>query len=178
MAGNLLDRRLNMELKKLQEEETKKKEKGETPEMVAMIVNENMRHWLVVVEGSPDTPFQKGKFILDVQFTDSYPYQPPRVYFRSKMFHPNVGTSGNICVDILNSNWSPALKTEHLIRSIVSLMNEPNASDPLNREAATLYKDNRAAYNKKIEDIVKDHGTESAVKDLISKIFSEPAKQK
>merc|ERR1719453_2236858 len=76
--------------------------------------------------------------------------KPPRVKFISKIWHPNVGHDGSICLDLLNTAWSPALTLERLILSIASLLTDPNPDSPMNGEAANLFKKSREQYDAKI----------------------------
>ncbi len=105
--------------------------------------------------GPIDTPFEDGVFKLIINFTENYPNKPPSVKFISEIFHPNVYNTGDLCLDILQNRWSPTYDVASILTSIQSLLNDPNISSPANVEAATLYRDHRSQYDKKVKRTVE-----------------------
>jgi ubiquitin-protein ligase len=102
--------------------------------------------------GPVDTPYEGGLFELAVRFSTDYPFKAPSVKFETKIYHPNISEqSGDICLDILQSQWSPALTISKVLLSISSLLAEPNASDPLNSEAGKQYQVDKQAYDAKAQ---------------------------
>ena len=102
--------------------------------------------WEGCIFGPDDSPFVGGVFHLTIQFPADYPFRPPHVQFKTKIYHPNINGSGLICLDILKGNWSPALTISKVLLSICSLLTDPNPDDPFVPDIARLYKENRAAY--------------------------------
>jgi ubiquitin-conjugating enzyme E2 D/E len=115
----------------------------------------NILIWKAIMKGPEDTPFENGKFELELTFPDDFPYKPPRVYFKTKVYHPNVADNGNICLDLLKDNWSPILSISKLLLSINSLMAYPNPDDPLNGTIAKQYKTDRELYNETVKEWIK-----------------------
>ena len=66
-------------------------------------------HWQATIMGPDDTPYSGGVFFLDIHFPADYPSRPPKVSFISEICHPNISSDGEICLDILKDQWSPAL---------------------------------------------------------------------
>ncbi len=64
----------------------------------------------------PDTaPYSKGAFKIDVQFPAEYPFKPPKISFRTRIYHPNVDEKGQVCLPIVAAeNWKPATKTDQV----------------------------------------------------------------
>ena len=72
-------------------------------------VGDDIFHWQATLMGPKDSPYENGVFFLDINFPSDYPYKAPRVTFSTKIYHPNINSSGGICLDILKDQWSPAL---------------------------------------------------------------------
>lgn len=123
----------------------------------ANAVGNDLYHWRAEVVGPEDTPFEGGTFHLDIKFNNDYPFRAPVVIFTTRVFHPNIDKKGNICLDILKDQWSPALSISKLLLSILSLLSDPNPDDPLDPDAAKMYKDDRDQYNSKVREYTETY---------------------
>ena len=110
-------------------------------------VGDDLLHWQGTIVGPPDSPYQGGVFFLTIRFPTKYPFEPPKVAFTTKIYHPNINSNGSISLDILHSRWCTALTISKVLLSICSLLCDPNPDDPLVPEIARLYKTDRARYN-------------------------------
>eukprot|EP00325_Prymnesiales_sp_UTEX-LB-985_P021915 CAMPEP_0174714572 /NCGR_PEP_ID=MMETSP1094-20130205/18596_1 /TAXON_ID=156173 /ORGANISM="Chrysochromulina brevifilum, Strain UTEX LB 985" /LENGTH=149 /DNA_ID=CAMNT_0015913957 /DNA_START=19 /DNA_END=468 /DNA_ORIENTATION=+ len=111
-------------------------------------VDEDILHWKAAITAPADCPYAGGSFELDINFPQDYPFKPPKVKFITKIYHCNVNANGNICLDILSAQWSPALTISKVLLSICSLLTDPNPDDPLVPEIAKVYKTNRVEHDK------------------------------
>lgn len=115
----------------------------------------NIMVWQAVIFGPDDTPWEGGTFKLVLEFSEDYPNKAPQVRFVTKMFHPNIYNDGQICLDILQNQWSPIYDISAILTSIQSLLCDPNPSSPANSEASRLYNENRREYNRRVREIVE-----------------------
>lgn len=69
----------------------------------------------------------------------SYPISPPEISFQTEIFHPNIHLlSGEICLDILKSHWTPAWSLSLACQALIVLLGNPEPSSPLNCDAGNL----------------------------------------
>lgn len=66
----------------------------------------------------------------------------------TKVYHPNINFEGNVCLNILRDEWKPVLDINAVIYGLIYLFYEPNPDDPLNREAAELYRSDKEQFKR------------------------------
>jgi ubiquitin-conjugating enzyme E2 M len=80
-----------------------------------------------------------------------YPHKPPKVTCTTQIYHPNINLEGNVCLNILREDWKPVLDINAVIYGVIYLFHEPNPDDPLNHEAADLYRTNIARFEQTVQ---------------------------
>ncbi|KAJ3165286.1 Ubiquitin-conjugating enzyme E2 U [Geranomyces variabilis] len=114
-------------------------------------------HWHATVEGLPDTPWEGGRFKLEMYFDEEYNERPPEVYFTTVPFHPNVDMySGKPCASFLDdpAEWEPNTSIPHLLIFIQSLLANPGLLDPVNVAAAEILDSSPHLYDQLVRDCV------------------------
>ncbi|GMH45994.1 hypothetical protein BSKO_13958 [Bryopsis sp. KO-2023] len=109
---------------------------------------DNLFEWVSTLLGPAGSPYAGGVFFLDITFPTDYPFRPPKVVFRTRIYHCNINSSGQICLDILKDQWSPALTISKVLLSICSLLTDSNPHDPLVSKIAQQYLTEREEHDK------------------------------
>ncbi|KAJ2476215.1 E2 ubiquitin-protein ligase peroxin 4 [Coemansia sp. RSA 2131] len=115
--------------------------KGLGDELVALAPasDDNLLQWTAVLRGPRDTPYHGGLFRLRIDIPEQYPIKPPTLTFVTPVCHPNVHfETGEICLDILKTQWSPAWTLTSTCLAIHVLLASPEPGSPLNCDAANL----------------------------------------
>ncbi|KAH9988717.1 ubiquitin-conjugating enzyme/RWD-like protein [Russula vinacea] len=144
-------RRLMRELKEL---------RMNPPEGIRVQLSEESLLDLVgIIEGPEGTPYQGGYFRVKFEFTDEFPATPPRCWFATKIFHPNVSNTGEICVNTLKKDWKSSFGIGHILVTVKCLLIYPNPDSALDEEAGKLLQENYESYCERAKLITSVHAT-------------------
>lgn len=106
-------------------------------DIVLQVDPDNLLRWKGWIRAPDDTPYEGGVFELDIRCGTDYPLAPSSMKFVTKIFHPNVHfRTGDICLDILKKEWSPAWGLQAACRAVLALLSDPDADSPLTRPYA------------------------------------------
>ncbi|KAE8735492.1 Ubiquitin-conjugating enzyme E2 E3 [Hibiscus syriacus] len=117
------------------------------PHCTAAPKGDSLFHWVATIIGPPGTPYQGGIFFLDMTFPSNYPFQPPKVVFKTRIYHCNVDAAGNLSLDILKDSWSPALTITKVLTEIIAIFINPDPYTPLISSVARLYLADKAKHD-------------------------------
>jgi len=144
-------RRLSKELKDIQELEQQILHD-------IQIADSNILNWVgLLCTSSP--PYDKRAFKIEIAFPAEYPFKPPKVTFKTKIYHPNIDEKGQVCLPIISpENWKPATKTDQVIHALLALINDPEPDHPLRGDVAEEFSKNKSLFMKKADEHTKKHG--------------------
>ncbi|KAK4749853.1 hypothetical protein SAY87_027302 [Trapa incisa] len=98
------------------------------------------------IEGPAGTPYENGVFRMKLLLSYDFPHSPPKGYFLTKIFHPNIATNGKICVNTLKKDWNPSLGLRHVLIVVRCLLIEPFPESALNEQAGKMLMENYEEY--------------------------------
>ncbi|ESQ29509.1 hypothetical protein EUTSA_v10023857mg [Eutrema salsugineum] len=101
-------------------------------------VSEDLYHWEAIITGPKD-----------IHFPLDYPFAPPRVIFKTKVYHPNINTYGNIFLKMLNpTHFRTNNSINDVLTEIHQMLTAPQISEGhfFVEEIARIYVEDRAAF--------------------------------
>ncbi|CAH2034878.1 unnamed protein product, partial [Iphiclides podalirius] len=112
------------------------------------LVNDSWTELKGQIVGPPDTPYEGGIFLLEIKVPETYPFNPPKIRFMTKIWHPNVSSvTGAICLDILKDQWAAALTLRTVLLSIQALLSAAEPNDPQDAVVAKQYRESPQLFN-------------------------------
>ncbi|XP_030501738.2 ubiquitin-conjugating enzyme E2 22 [Cannabis sativa] len=100
------------------------------------------------IEGPAGTPYENGVFRMKLVLSRDFPHSPPKGYFLTKIFHPNIANNGEICVNTLKKDWNPSLGLRHVLIVVRCLLIEPFPESALNEQAGKMLLENYDEYDR------------------------------
>lgn len=78
------------------------------PDCVSVIINEEDPLDIQAnITGPKETPYESGVFRVKLVIDGDFPQTPPKGYFITRIYHPNISDKGEICVNTLKKDWNP-----------------------------------------------------------------------
>ncbi|XP_054441137.1 ubiquitin-conjugating enzyme E2 L3-like isoform X2 [Pteronotus mesoamericanus] len=109
-------------------------------------------------------PYDKGAFRIEINFPAEYPFKPPKIIFKTKIYHPNIDEKGQVCLPVISAeNWKPATKTDQVIQALIALVNDPQPEHPLRADLAEEYSKDHKKFCKNAKAFTKKYGEKRPV---------------
>lgn len=67
--------------------------------------------------------------------------------FKTKVYHPNIKSNGEICADAINEDWGPTRNVKYIIGVLQELLRAPNASNPLEAEIGRQFTEDKETFD-------------------------------
>ncbi|KAL1740290.1 ubiquitin-conjugating enzyme/RWD-like protein [Schizophyllum fasciatum] len=146
------------------------------PEGIRILASEdNMLDVTGVIEGPEGTPYAGGYFNVKFKFTEEFPAAPPKCWFATKLFHPNVSSAGEICVNTLKKDWQASYGIAHILVTVKCLLIYPNPESALDEEAGKLLLEDYNSYCSRARLMTSVHArTRPAVFDIPAATATSP----
>ncbi|XP_057304667.1 ubiquitin-conjugating enzyme E2 E2-like [Hydractinia symbiolongicarpus] len=129
------------------------------PNCSAAPKGDNLHEWLATIMGPQGSPYAGGIFFLDITFPQDYPFKPPKVVFKTRIYHCNINSQGVICLDVLKDKWSPALTISKLLVSLIALLSDCNPEDPLVGSIAQQYINDKEMHDSTAREWTRRYAT-------------------
>ncbi|KAG8848244.1 hypothetical protein FRB91_010998, partial [Serendipita sp. 411] len=123
------------------------------------IDEEDVLQFVGIIAGPVGTPYHGGYFRVRFTFGNEFPASPPKCIFTTKIFHPNVSSAGDICVNTLKKDWKATYGIGHILTVIKCLLIYPNPESALDEQAGKMLLDDYDGYCKRAKLMTNIHAT-------------------
>ncbi|ALC45324.1 Ubc84D [Drosophila busckii] len=101
-------------------------------------------------------PYSKGAFRFEISFPPQYPFMPPKILFKTQIYHPNIDERGQVCLPIITAdNWKPTTRTDQVLQALVDIVHNPQPEHPLRSDVAEEFVKEHKKFLKTAEELTK-----------------------
>ncbi|KAF2013435.1 UBC-like protein, partial [Aaosphaeria arxii CBS 175.79] len=111
------------------------------------------------ITGPVNTPYEGGVFHLVFRAPNDHPFKPLSCRMLTKIYHPNFNAKGEVCLDILDTRWTPVITLDMMLLSMISVLDDPGLDDPLVPEIAQTYVKDRKTYEENARAYTKKYAS-------------------
>lgn len=118
---------------------------------------DDMFTWEGTIKGPKDSMWEGGVFKLYLQFSEHYNAQPPKIFFHTIPFHPNVDpNTGQVCADFLDdlSCWKEFYSVSYMLLSLQMMLPNPVIANAVNPSAARIFVSSPSGFRQTVFDCV------------------------
>lgn len=122
----------------------------------------NMFKWNATMKGPKNTPYEGYFFNFEITYPETYPNDAPTVTCKTKIYHMNICTDGDVCVSSIKEKdgWVKAGDISTVLLSIFVILGRPNTESPYRSDLSELYKKNKQEYEKNAREECKKYATQ------------------
>jgi len=129
--------------------------------------NENDLSKFTLIVQPTEGFWESGTFKFDISVTEEYNMVPPIVKCSTKLWHPNISETGEVCLSLLRRHsvdgmgWSPIRRLNDVVWGLHALFTDLlNFEDPLNVEAAEQFRHSKEEFKLKVMEYVANYAKE------------------
>ena len=112
--------------------------------------------WLMLMKAPDDSDYKGGKYLIEVEFVNNYPYKNPKFTFKIPIYHCNVKDDGE-----LNVNWlMKGMKIDYIMPRLLTLFYLQDPSVDKDSERCKLYEQNREEFMANVKKNVEEASKE------------------
>jgi ubiquitin-conjugating enzyme E2 S len=129
------------------------------PEGIKYVPNtdDNIGEIHCLIFGPKGTPYSQGAWRVKLVLGQDFPNSPPKGFFLTRIFHPNIAKNGDICVNTLKKDWKPEMGISHVLQVIRCLLIVPFPESSLNDEAGKMFMESYDEYAQRATLMTRIH---------------------
>uniref|UniRef100_A0A4W4FRQ8 E2 NEDD8-conjugating enzyme n=1 Tax=Electrophorus electricus TaxID=8005 RepID=A0A4W4FRQ8_ELEEL len=124
----------------------------------------NKLHYFQLAISPDEGYYQGGKFQFEIEVPEAYNMVPPKVKCLTRIWHPNIAETGEICLSLLREHsidgtgWAPTRTLKDVVWGLNSLFTDLlNFDDPLNIDAAEHHLRDKDDFRSKVQDFIRSY---------------------